>query len=180
MDAEQTRLAAELDRARGDDPTLEARIARLSGEADALARAVEASRAAGRAEEELAAARAKARATAENEGFETPDEVLRAEMPDEEQGGLRDKIRKWDDREAQVRAQLNDPDLIAAAAEPAPDLPALEAAVHAAEAAHTEAASAADRARYRCERLAELRGQLAGAVAEWRPPPSGTRSPSGS
>ncbi|GAA1866615.1 AAA family ATPase [Actinomadura bangladeshensis] len=167
--AEQARLAADLDRARGDDPTLEERIARLTREADALSEAVEASRASGRADEELAAARAKARQEAEEQGFATPDEVLEAAMPDEDQGVLRDRIRQWDDQEAQVRALLKDPALIEAAAAPAPDLPALEAAVRAAEAAHTEAASAADRARYRCERVAELRGQLTGAVAEWRP-----------
>ncbi|MEU5994327.1 SMC family ATPase [Spirillospora sp. NPDC047418] len=166
---EQVRRTAELDQARGDDPTLEARIARLTREADALGEAVEASRAAGRADEELSAARARARQEAEDQGFGTPDEVLEAALTDEEQGDLRDRIRTWDDQEAQVRALLKDPALIEAAAAPAPDLPALEAAVRAAEAAHTEAASAADRARYRCDRLAELRGRLTGAVADWRP-----------
>jgi exonuclease SbcC len=167
--AERARLAAELDEARGDDPTLEERIARLTREAGALGEAAEAARDRGRAEEELAAARAKARQEAEEQGFGTPDEVLEAALPDEEQGALRDRLRQWDVEEAQVRALLKDPELIAAAAEPAPDLPALRAAVRAAEDAHTEAVSAADRARYRCERLAELRGRLAGAVAAWRP-----------
>jgi exonuclease SbcC len=166
---ERARCAAELDKARGDDPTLEERIARLTREADALSEAVEASRASGRADAELAAARTKARQEAEEQGFGTPDEVVEAAMPDEDQGVLRDRIRQWDDQEAQVRALLKDPALIEAAAAPAPDLAALEAAVRAAEAAHTEAASAADRARYRCERVAELRGQLTGAVAAWRP-----------
>ncbi|CNF67803.1 chromosome partition ATPase protein [Mycobacterium tuberculosis] len=166
---EQVRLTAELDEARGDDPTLEERIARLTREADALGEAVEASRASGRADAELSAARARARQEAEDQGFGTPDEVLEAALPDEDQGDLRDRIRRLDDAEAQVRALLGDPALIEAAAAPAPDLPALEAAARAAEAAHTEAASAADRARHRCERIAELRGRLAGAVAAWRP-----------
>ncbi|WP_345182194.1 SMC family ATPase, partial [Actinomadura verrucosospora] len=54
-------------------------------------------------------------------------------------------------------------------APPAQDLPALAAAVAAADAAHTAAANAADRARHRCERLAELRRDLAAAVGAWRP-----------
>jgi exonuclease SbcC len=166
---ERTRLAAELDEARGEDPTLEARIARLGREAEALAAAAEALRAAGRAEEELAAARAKARQEAAEQGFETADEVEEAALPDEDQGVLRDRIRHLDDEEAQVRALLADPDLAAAAAAPAPDLPALEAAVRVAEAAHTAAANAADRARWRCDRLAELRADLAAAVRAWRP-----------
>ncbi|NDU75465.1 AAA family ATPase [Actinomadura sp. DSM 109109] len=167
--AEQERLSAELDAARGGDATLEARIARLTGEAAALAEALEAARAHGRAAEELAAARAKAGQEAEEQGFRTPEEVLEAALADEEQGALRDRIRALDDEEAEVRALLADPELVAAAAAPEPDLPALEAAAGAADAAHTGAANAADRARHRCERLAELRGDLDAAVGAWRP-----------
>ncbi|MFI0372498.1 AAA family ATPase [Actinomadura sp. 1N219] len=166
---EQARLSAELDEALGGDPTLETRIARLGGEAEALAEAVEALRASVRAAEELAAARANARATAEAEGFRTPDEVVEAALTDEDQGVLRDRIRSLDDEEAAVRDLLADPALTAAAAEPAPDLPALEAALHAADAVHAGVASAADRARYRCERLAELRERLDASVRAWRP-----------
>ncbi|MFI0486154.1 AAA family ATPase, partial [Actinomadura sp. 9N215] len=167
--AERARLSAELDEALGGDPTLEARVARLGGEAGALAEAVEALRASVRAAEELAAARANAKATAEAEGFRTPDEVVDAALPDEGQGALRDRIRRLDDEEAAVRDLLADPALAAAAAEPAPDLPALEAALQAADAAHAGVAAAADRARHRCERLAELRERLDAAVRAWRP-----------
>lgn len=169
LDAEQARLRAELDAARGDAPTLEDRIARLTGEAAALANAVEALRVLARADEELAAARAKARKEAGEQGFDTPEQVLEAELSEEEQGVLRDKIRVWDDQEAEVRALLGDPALAAAAAEPAPDLAALRAAAGAADAVHAAAVSAADRARHRCERLAELRGHLAAAAGAWRP-----------
>ncbi|TDC67588.1 SMC family ATPase [Actinomadura sp. GC306] len=167
--AEQARLSTELDEARGEDATLEARIGRLGREADALAETIEALRASGRAAEELAAARASAKAAAEAEGFRTPDEVVEAGMSDEDQGALRDRIRRLDDEEAAVRDLLKDPALVQAAAEPAPDLPALEAALAAADAAHTGAVSAADRARYRCDRLADLRGRLGEAVGAWRP-----------
>ncbi|RFS82720.1 SMC family ATPase [Actinomadura spongiicola] len=167
--AERARLSAELAEALDGDATLEARIARLGGEADALAAAVEALRASVRAAGELAAARANLTAAAEAEGFRTPDEVVEAALPDEDQGALRDEIRRLDDEEAAVRDLLADPALATAAAGPAPDLPALEAALRAADAAHTGAVSAADRARHRCERLTELRRDLDAAVRAWRP-----------
>ncbi|TDD86420.1 AAA family ATPase [Actinomadura rubrisoli] len=167
--AEQARLRSELDEARGGDATLEARIARLAREADALAEAVEALRAADAAAGELAAARAAAKAAAEAEGFRTPDDVAAAAMPDEDQARLRDRVRRFDDEEAAVRDLLADPALASAAAGPGPDLPGLRAALDAAEAAHSGAASAADRARHRCDRLAELRAELARAVRDWRP-----------
>ncbi|TDE29477.1 SMC family ATPase [Actinomadura sp. 6K520] len=167
--AEQTRLSTELAEARGEDTTLEARIVRLGREADALAETIEALRASGRAAEELAAARATAKGAAEAEGFRTPDEVVGAAMSDEDEGDLRDRIRRLDDEEAAVRDLLADPALVEAAALPAPDLPALEAALAAADAAHTGAVSAADRARHRCDRLADLRAELGEAVGAWRP-----------
>ncbi|GAA4242018.1 SMC family ATPase [Actinomadura meridiana] len=166
---EQARLSSELDEARGDDPTLEARITRLGREADALGAAAEALRASARAAQELAASRAKAEREATEQGFRTPDEAAEAALPDEDQGDLRDKLRRFDDEEAAVRDLLADPALTSAAAEPAPDLPALETARRAADDAHTRAASAADRARHRCDRLTELRRELTAAVRAWRP-----------
>ncbi|WP_030166108.1 AAA family ATPase [Spirillospora albida] len=169
LDSERTRLRAALDEARGTDPTLEARVDRLGGEAAGLAEAAEALREAGRAGAELAAARARAKAAAVDAGFRGPDEVVAAELPDEDQAALRDRIRRHEDEEALVRDLLRDPELRAAAAAPAPGLPALEAAVAAAEAARTGAASAADRARHRRARLAEHRVRLDTAVRAWRP-----------
>ncbi|KAB2345222.1 AAA family ATPase [Actinomadura rudentiformis] len=169
LSAEQTRLAAELDEARGDDPTLEARIERLGHEADALADAVQALQAADRAAEELAAARARAKQTAADEGFATPDEVMAAALEDEDQAALRDRIRRFENEEAAVKELLADRDLTTAAAQPAPDVPALEAALAIAETTRTTAASAADRAHQRRVRLTELRTELAARVHAWRP-----------
>ncbi|XVQ08677.1 AAA family ATPase [Spirillospora sp. CA-255316] len=167
--AEQARLRTELDEARGDDPSLEARVQRLRREADALAEAVRALQEADRAAGELAAARAEAKAAAANEGFRDPGEVTAAALADEDQAVLRDRVRRFDDEEAAIRSALADPALKAAAAAPAPDLPALEAAVELAESAREAAASAVAQARRRCDRLAELRAELAGAVRAWRP-----------
>ena len=166
---EQARLRADLDQARGDDPSLEARVARLSREADALARAVRAIQDADRADAELAAARAEAGAAARNEGFRDPAEAAAAALADEDQAVLRDEARRLDDQEAAIRAALSDPALKEAAAAPAPDLPALEAAVALAEDAREAAANAAVQARRRCDRLAELRAELEAAVGAWRP-----------
>ncbi|MFI0349112.1 AAA family ATPase [Actinomadura sp. 9N407] len=167
--AQQELMRTELDEARGDDPSLEARVERLRAEADALGEAVRTLQDADRAAGELAAARAEARAAATNEGFRSPDEVGAAALSDEEQAGLRDQVRRFEDQEAAVKSALKDPELAAAAREPAPDLATLEAAVEAAESAHSEAATAAERARRRCDRLDVLRGELAGAVHLWRP-----------
>ncbi|GAA3923296.1 SMC family ATPase [Actinomadura viridis] len=169
LGAEQDRLRAELDRARGDDPSLEARVERLTREAEALAAGVRARQEADRAAEELAAARAEVQAAAANEGFRTADEVRAAELADEDQAVVRDRVRRFDDEEAAVRATLADPALTAASAEPPPDLPALESVLALAESAHTAAASAAAQARRRRDRLAELRAELADAVRAWRP-----------
>nr|BFE28648.1 SMC family ATPase [Actinomadura rugatobispora] len=167
--AEQARLRTELDAARGDDPSLEARAQRLRREADGLAEAVRALQEADRAAGELAAARAEAKAAAANEGFRDPAEVTAAALADEDQAVLRDRVRRFEDEEAAIRSALADPALKAAAAAPAPDLPALEAAVELAESAREAAVSAVAQARRRCDRLAELRAELDGAVRAWRP-----------
>lgn len=169
LDGERTRLRAELDEARGADPTLEARVERLGREAAALAEAVEALRLAERAAAEHAEARDRAAKAGEAEGFRSADEVLAAAMADEDQARLRDRARRFDDEEAAIRDLLGDAALAAASREPAPDLAALEAALAAAEATHRGAAGAADRARQRRRRLAELRERLAAAVRDWRP-----------
>ncbi|WP_018657773.1 AAA family ATPase [Actinomadura flavalba] len=167
--AEHDRLRAELAEARGDDPSLEARAERLRREADALRAAADAARDAIVAGRELAAARATAAETVAAEGFASGDAAHAAALDDEEQGVLRDKERRYDVEKGNVERELAEPALTRAAARPAPDVPALDAALAAAEAVHTAAASAADRARVRCARLAELRAELAAAVARWRP-----------
>ncbi|GAA2416654.1 SMC family ATPase [Actinomadura vinacea] len=166
---EQDRLRAELAAARGDDPSLEARMRRLRGEADALAEAVRALQDADRAAGELSAARAEARAASANEGFRDPDDAAAAALDDEDQAVLRDQVRRFDDEEAAIRSALDDPAVKAAAGAPAPGLPGLEAAVELAESAREAVGTAAAQARRRCDRLAELRAELAAAVRAWRP-----------
>ncbi|MFC0040016.1 AAA family ATPase [Actinomadura rayongensis] len=167
--AEQDRLRAELDRARGDDPSLDARVDRLRHEADALRAAADAARDAVIARDERAAARAAADAALADEGFRTPEDARAAALTDEQQAPLRDRQRRFDREEAFVREELDNAELRAAADGPAPDLPALENAFAVAEAARTAAASAADQARRRGARLDQLRAELSAALHAWRP-----------
>ncbi|WP_067490194.1 AAA family ATPase [Actinomadura hibisca] len=169
LSAEQRRLTAELDRARGDDPSLDARVARLTKEADALQDAVEAGKAAATAAQTLAESREAEAVQLDEQAFRSADEALAAELDDEDQGPLRDKVRWFDKEDAIVRDLLGNRDLTAAAAEPAPDPAALQGALELAEAAHTAAASAADQARRRYGRLTELRADLRTAVDTWHP-----------
>jgi exonuclease SbcC len=169
LTTEAARLAERLDEARGDDPTLEARIDRLAGEAGLLRDAAEAMRRAGTAVDELTAARAAAADSAAAEGFDSAEAAQRAALPADERSRLNAEIRTFDDEDAAVRAQLEDPELSEAAGAPAPELPDLEAGLAAADTAYTAVASARDRARQRLARLGELHATLTDRVAAWRP-----------
>ncbi|SEG06256.1 exonuclease SbcC [Thermomonospora echinospora] len=169
LTTEAARLRERLDEARGDDPTLEARIDRLSGEAEALRAAVEAARDEAGAAEALADARAAAGRAAEDAGFDGVEQARAAALTEAARDGLQQRIRAFDTEEAAVRAALADPELVAAAALPTPDLDALRAAFEAAQHEHNEAFNALRKAQDRCDRLAELGGRLAAAVAAWRP-----------
>ncbi|MEV5576487.1 SMC family ATPase [Spirillospora sp. NPDC052269] len=166
---EHARHTADLAAACGDDPSLEARVDRLDREASALAAAIEALRAAETAARELAAAREAAANAAAEEGFTSTDAASASYLDDEDQAPLRERIRRFEDMEAVVRRDLADRALTAAASRPAPDLELLTAAVERADADRTAAASAVSRAGQRLSRVTALGGELAGAVAAWRP-----------
>jgi exonuclease SbcC len=169
LTAAAARLTERLDQARGDDPTLEARIDRLAREAALLQAAAEATRAAQTATEELGTAAAAAAAAAEAAGFDSIEAVRETALTEDARSRVRDRIRAFDDEDAAVRALLGDPDLAAAAALPAPELPVLEADAALAADAHTAVVSARDRARQRCDRLGELRTALTARVGAWHP-----------
>ncbi|MEV5748989.1 SMC family ATPase [Actinoallomurus sp. NPDC052308] len=169
LTAESLRLRTGLDEARGGDPTLEARIRRLGAEADVLrdaATAIEQLRA---ATDDADTARREAAGAAEAEGFPSVEAVRSATLDDAAHEELTRRARAFDDEEARVTARLNDPELAAAAAEPPPDLDALEAALADADQAHQAVSSARDRARHRRDRLAALAAELRRHAADWRP-----------
>jgi exonuclease SbcC len=166
---EAERLAALLDAARGDDPDLAARIARLSGEADLLAAAAAALDRLAAAEEELRAAEREAERALAEAGFTGADAVRAAERAEGVRRELRERARRHDDELAAVRAVLDDSDLAAAAARPAPDTDGLRAALADAEAAAEYALAWRERAVRRAARLAELRAELEEGLAASRP-----------
>ncbi|GGK78750.1 hypothetical protein Ppa06_40850 [Planomonospora parontospora subsp. parontospora] len=162
-------LTARLDAARGGDPTLAARLERLADEAGLLREAAEATRRERDAEDELETARARAEAGAAEAGFAGIEDARAAVRPAAEQEEKAERLRALDRERAAVDAQLADPELIAAAAEPEPDLAALKSGRDAADTAHAALLSASDRARLRRDRLAALRTELAECLDRWRP-----------
>ncbi|TDD10005.1 SbcC/MukB-like Walker B domain-containing protein, partial [Nonomuraea diastatica] len=163
------RLGARLDAARGGDPTLTARLARLGDEAELLREAREATQAAAAAHDELARARQAAEEAAAEAGFADAAEAEAAVRSPAERERKAESLRRLDDEHAAVTSTLADPELVAAAAEPAPDLAAIEAERDALEEAHTRLSSVRDRAVARVARLEELHGELAGRLDRWRP-----------
>ena len=166
---EQERITGILDAARGDDPTIEARTDRVTREATALRDAVDAIGRAATAGQELADARRHADEAATGAGFADAAAVRAALLDDRALAEATERRRAYDAEEAAVGELLADPDLAAAAAQPAPDLERVEAALAAATEAHTAAVSARDHARNRHTRLVELGAELQRGIAEWRP-----------
>ncbi|NUR83790.1 MAG: SMC family ATPase, partial [Nonomuraea sp.] len=163
------RLSARLDQARGGDATLTDRLSRLTDEAELLREALEASRAAYVAAGELEQATEAAGRAAAEAGFADVREAEEAYRSPAEREEKAELLRRLDDQHAAVTGLLADPELVAAAAEPEPDLTAAEAGRDAAEEAYTRLASERDRAAARAERLAELREELIARIERWRP-----------
>lgn len=169
LSGDAARLSARLDAARGGDATLTTRLSRLNDEAELLREALEATQAAVAASDELDRARRQAMEAAVEAGFADVPDVEAAYRSPAEREGKAEALRRLDDEHAAVTSTLADPELAAAAAEPAPDLAAAGAEREAAEEAYTRLASVRDRAAARARRLEELRGELEACVARWRP-----------
>ncbi|WP_336205553.1 SMC family ATPase [Nonomuraea sp. LPB2021202275-12-8] len=169
LSGDATRLGARLDEARGDDATITARLSRLTDEAELLGEALEATQAAVAAEGERGKAAEAAEAAAWEAGFTDVADVEAAARSAAERESKAEALRRLDAQHAAVTSTLADPELVAAVAEPAPDLEALGAARDEAERAYTGLASALDRATGRQARLGELRGELVTCIDRWRP-----------
>ncbi|MFW5417174.1 SMC family ATPase [Nocardiopsis sp. CNT-189] len=167
--AEAERIAARLDAARGDDPDLPARVARLEEEAGLLHAAAEALDRRTAAAGELHDAEAEARRAREEAGFPDAAAVRAAERTEAERRAVRERARGHDDELAAVRAVLADPATAEAWAAPEPDAAALRAALEAAEAAADHAVSWRDRLQRRARDLADLRAELDRRLTGSRP-----------
>ncbi|MFI6511208.1 AAA family ATPase [Streptosporangium sp. NPDC050855] len=169
LGAEAGRLARRIDEARGQDPTLSARLDRLADEAALLREAVEAVRDERSTAAELVAARDRASAAAVEAGFLDLDDARAAVRPPAEREAKTARLRELATESAAVAAMLADPELVAAAAEPEPDLSALREARDAADAAHARLLSERSQAAARLARLTALRAELDACLERWRP-----------
>lgn len=169
LSGDAARLGARLDEARGEDATITARLSRLTDEASLLREALEATQAAAAAEEERGKAAEAVDVAAREAGFADVADVEAAARSAAERESKAEALRRLDAQHAAVTSTLADPELVAAAAEPAPDLDRLGAERDEAERAYTGLASALDRAAGRQTRLGELRGELIAGIERWRP-----------
>ncbi|MFF3669283.1 AAA family ATPase [Microtetraspora malaysiensis] len=166
---QRERLAALLDEARGGDPSLEARLERLAAEAALLHDAAEAVGASATAEREREAARAQASSATAEAGFATLDDARAAERGAAEREEMAERLRRFADEQAAVEALLADPELVAAAAAPEPELATLEAEHGRAEQEAADRTSARDHARSRLGQLTGLAAELEGAHRRYGP-----------
>ncbi|GAA4206334.1 hypothetical protein GCM10022252_68300 [Streptosporangium oxazolinicum] len=169
LGADAERLAGRLDEARGQDPTLAARLDRLADEAALLREAVEAVRDERVTAAELATARDRALGAVVEAGFLGLDDARAALRSPAEREEKAARLRELAQEAAAVAATLADPELIAAVAEPEPDLAGLRDARDAADAAHARLLSERDRGEARLTRLAALRVELAACQRRWEP-----------
>lgn len=169
LGADAERLAGRIDEARGQDPTLAARLERLADEAELLREAVEAVRDERVTADELVTARDRALGAVVEAGFLGLDDARAAVRSPAEREEKATRLRELAQESAAVAAMLADPELVAAAAEPEPDLAGLRDARDAADAAHARLLSERDRGEARLARLAALRTELAACLRRWEP-----------
>ncbi|MFC4585531.1 AAA family ATPase [Sphaerisporangium corydalis] len=167
--ADAERLTSVLAAAVGDDATLAARLERLTDEAQLLHDAVEAGRLARSAGAERDAAGLGAENAATDAGFANVADARAAARTTAAREAMAERLRGLDAERAAVTRLLGDPELVAAAALPAPDVAALTGAFDAAEHEHATHASARDQAGARYDQLQALSGTLEATLADWRP-----------
>jgi DNA repair exonuclease SbcCD ATPase subunit len=160
-----TRLQVRLRASLGSDPTVQSRAARLTALVTHLDQLAEALREAERLGADLSAAARRARVAAQRRGLAGIDDVLAQARDESAVHELETFRRRHDEELATVSELLGDPDLVAAAGAPPPDLPVFEAAAREADHLHTMLATElADVAR-QVEALDRLRGQLGSELA---------------
>ncbi|WP_432923614.1 AAA family ATPase [Microbispora sp. CA-135349] len=169
LEADERRLAEVIDALRGDDSSLAARLDRLAEEADLLREAAEAAAEAAAAGRESETALAEAARAAAEEGFASVEHAAAAVRTPEDREAMSERLAHLDAERATVEGLLADPELVAAAAEPAADLPELEAGHERAEREHAARTSARDRAQGRLDQLTGLAGELDAALRAFRP-----------
>ncbi|WP_344054480.1 AAA family ATPase [Planotetraspora silvatica] len=169
LTADEGRLAALVDAARGGDASLAARLDRLVDEAALLGDAGEAVRAAATADLERRAALERPPDAATDAGFAGLEHAGAAVRAPADLEAMAERLRFLDGEQVAVGRLLADPELVAAAAEPAPDLVTLESEHDRADREHAARTSARDLAGETAFRLTALAGELGEALARYRP-----------
>ncbi len=160
---------AAIEAGRAGAPTIAERVRALTAAADAAEAAATALDAAAAAGAEAGEARARAAEAAAEAGFADLDS-LRAALRDAAVcDDIEQRLRRYDDGLAERRSAAGRPELAAAVAAPAPDVPALEQAAAAAAAAADAAQRALVLAQRRHTDLATLRGRLDAALTAAAP-----------
>ncbi|WP_460863466.1 SbcC/MukB-like Walker B domain-containing protein, partial [Nocardiopsis coralliicola] len=167
--AEARALAERLDAARGTDPDLPSRTARLEAEADLLAGAAAAADRRSAAAAELRTAEGELRRAVAEAGFDDADAAGRAARDGAARSALTAQAREYDTALAAARAVLAEPETAAAAAGAEPDTAAAAAALRRTEAAADAAHAWHDRLVQRGARCTEMRGELERLLTASRP-----------
>ncbi|MEU7640460.1 AAA family ATPase [Streptomyces sp. NPDC039016] len=169
LDRERAALDAELAEARADCASVADRAARLDRQATLLAAAAEASRTAAACAERLKEADARLSDAAYRAGFATPQDAAEALLPDTERQALQQRQDDWQVEAAAVAAELDRPELRAAAALPAADPDAARTAHQAAATRLRTATATLAAARERCAALDRLSADAATDARELAP-----------
>ncbi|SFO21508.1 exonuclease SbcC [Geodermatophilus obscurus] len=159
-----TEAAARVDTARGEDPDLPARIARLTTEAEHCEEAAAAAAEEVRAREAVAAARAAAEDRAAVAGFADVLDASAALLPAGELATLDRRLREHDEARSVLAATLADPDL--ADLGERPDVAALQQRCAEVTARREDAVTALDQARRCAGALDALAGEVVAAEVE--------------
>ncbi len=163
------RLRTALDEARGDDPSIAARAARLARLADDLDGLAAQVGTVAQLGDQVAAALQRAEEAALARGLASLEDVAAMARDDEEVARLDEARRRHDGELASVREQLDEPSLTVLADSPAPDLQVLRDQAAELQAVRAAAGAAAAAAVGRVDALQRLAGALADILAEREP-----------
>ncbi|MFG3051753.1 AAA family ATPase [Kitasatospora sp. NPDC048239] len=169
LHGEQEELAARVAAARGDAPSVADRSTALSRLADQVTALAGAARARTEAAARLKDADGELAAAAVSAGFGSAEEARAVLLPASERERLEARLERHRSARAAVERLLAEPELVAAAACPAADLPGTQARLQGATDRLRRAHAAQDAARRRCEELAGIGRQLAALAASLAP-----------
>ncbi|MGC4808697.1 AAA family ATPase [Micromonospora sp. DT233] len=169
LTAQITDLDATIDAVRGEDKSLQLRMTRLSQEIAEVRTAASNLGLWRQAATELADAHREADRHLHLSEFADTATARGAALTDPEVATLQERIEVFDGEHSKIAGRAQDPALLAAAQEPAPDVEGSEEAYQAARLRATELHAQHGLAVDQHDRLKQLGPDLANAVALWRP-----------